>query len=36
MGLYFNTKTTRTMQEKVNEQFRGTAIAFWKAFERRP
>ena len=35
MGLYFNTKTTRTMQEKVNEQFRGTAIAFWKAFERR-
>lgn len=35
MGLYFNTATTRTMQEKVNEQFTGTNIDFWKKFPQR-
>ncbi|MBU8874030.1 hypothetical protein KQ910_09660 [Reyranella sp. MMS21-HV4-11] len=35
MGLYFNTKTTRTMQEKVNEQFTGAPIDFWKDFAQR-
>jgi hypothetical protein len=35
MGLYFNTRTTRDMQSKVNEQFTGTNIDFWKNFSRK-
>ena len=35
MGLYFNTRTTRDMQSKVNEQFTGTNIDFWKNFQRK-
>ncbi len=35
MGLYFNTATTRQMQDKVNEQFTGSAIDFWKTFSER-
>lgn len=35
MGLYFNTRTTRQMQDKVNEQFTGTNLDFWRAFGQR-
>jgi hypothetical protein len=35
MGLYFNTRTTRDMQSKVNEQFTGSNIDFWKDFDRK-
>lgn len=35
MGLYFNTRTTRDMQSKVNEQFTDDNIDFWKNFSRK-
>jgi len=35
MGLYFNTKTTRDMQSKVNDAFEANNIDFWKNFAQR-
>ena len=35
MGLYFNTAATRDIADKVNEQFTGPNIDFWKTNQRK-
>jgi hypothetical protein len=35
MGLYFNTKTTTEMQQKVNDQFTGDPMKWWQQFSHR-